>query len=103
VVVTPENMTSADGQHALQDMIEFKMYIVAQTQEKPWPMLPRSVKNRKGARKPYSNVVASSVARELVALGFIEAVSSQTFIVSKSGDQFYSSAIRPKAELVPLA
>lgn len=40
-MVTPENTLSVAGQHALQDMVELQMYVVAQSQHKPWPMVPR--------------------------------------------------------------
>ena len=52
-------------------------------------MLPRRSKKPHQARKPYSNPVESSAAKELVEHGFIEATSSRTFVVSKSGYQFY--------------
>jgi hypothetical protein len=99
-MVTLQNTTSIDGQHALQDMVELQMYLVAQTQEKPWLMLPRGLKTPFGAKEPYSNVVESRAAKELFGLGLIEAVSSQTFIVSKSGYQFYEREMRPLLSLI---
>ena len=90
-----ENMMSLGAQHALQDMVELEMYIVSQSQEKPWPMLPRRSKKRHQARKPYRNPVESSAAKELVAHGFIEATSNRTFVVSKSGYQFYERVMKP--------
>jgi hypothetical protein len=80
---------SAGGQQALQDMVELQMYLVAQAQQSPWPMCPRSAMRLPVTRMPYSNLVESSVAWELLDQGFIEATSSRTFIVSKSGYQFY--------------
>src|SRR5260370_41418125 len=66
-----ENMMSVGAQHALQDMVELEMYIVSEPQQAPWPMLPRSSKKPHQARKPYSNPVELSVAKELVEHGFI--------------------------------
>jgi hypothetical protein len=94
-MVKPQDMTSVEGQHALQDMVELEMYLVAQSQEKPWPMLQRGVKKRDGTREPYSAVVESSVAVELVNQRLIEATSSRTFVVSKSGHQFYERVMKP--------
>ena len=93
-MVTPEEMMSAAGQHALRDMVELEMYLVAQSQETPWPMLPRGTKKLHGAREPYSNPVKSSAAKELIGQGFIEPTSSQTFVVSKSGYQFYHRELK---------
>jgi hypothetical protein len=94
-MVTPGNMLSDGGQHALQDMVELEMYILSQSQEAPWHMLPRRSKEPHQARKPYSNPVESSAAKELVAHGFIEATSNRTFVVSKSGYQFYERVMKP--------
>jgi len=94
-MVTAENMMSVGGQRALQDMVEMEMYLVSQSQQTPWPMLPRGTKKLHGAKKPHSNVVESSVAKELVDQGFIEATSSRTFVVSKSGHQFYQREMKP--------
>ena len=94
-MVTPENIMSLAGQHALQDMVEFEMYLVGQSQQTPWPMLPRGTRKRYGAREPFSNPVESSAAKELFRRGFIEATSSRTFIVSKSGHQFYDREMKP--------
>jgi hypothetical protein len=88
-MVTPEKMLSIGGRHALQDMVELEMYLVAQSQQTPWPMLPRSTKKLHERRKPYSPLVESIVAKELIVLGYIEASSSLTFVVSQSGYQFY--------------
>jgi hypothetical protein len=86
-------MMSTSGQHALKDMVELQMYLVAQTSGKPWPLLPRNTKPL--SRGPYCNAVDLSVAEELVDLGFIEKTSSQTFVVSKSGCDFYLREIKP--------
>ncbi len=88
-MVTPESMLSVGAQHALQDMVELEMYLVSQPQQAPWSMLPRRNKKPHQVRKPYCNPVESSAAKELVEHGFIEATSSRTFVVSKSGYQFY--------------
>ncbi len=94
-MVTPENTLSVAGQHALQDMVELQMYLVAQSQHKPWPMVPRRVNKQQDDRKPYSNRVESSAVMELLDGGLIEATSNRTFVVSKSGSQFYERKIKP--------
>jgi hypothetical protein len=94
-MVTPENLLSVGGQYALQDMVELEMYLLSQLQQAPWSMLPRRTKKPHQARKPYSNPVESSAAKELVEHGFIEATSGRTFIVSQSGYQFYEREIKP--------
>jgi len=94
-MVTPDNMLSIGAQHALQDMVELQMYLVTQSQQTPLPMLPRSTKKPHEGKKPYSNLVESSVAKELVERGFIEATSTFTFVVSKSGYQFYEREMKP--------
>ena len=94
-MVTPENMMSLAGQHALQDMVELKMYLVAQPQQSPWLMLPRRTKNLHAAREPYSNLVDWSAANELLSQRFIVASSSRTFVVSVSGYQFYERQMKP--------
>jgi hypothetical protein len=95
-MVTPEYVVSVDGRNALQDMVELEMYLVAQSQQTPWPMLPRGTKKIYGAKKPYSNLVESSVALELVNQRLLEATSSRTFVVSKSGHQFYEREMKPQ-------
>ena len=96
-MVTAANMMSAGGQQALQDMVEMEMYLVAQSQQTPWPMLPRGTKKLHDGRKPHSNLVEASAAKELVDQGFIEATSSRTFVVSKSGYQFYERQMKPRS------
>ena len=88
-MVTLEKMMSIGGRHALRDMVELQMYLVAQSQQAPWPMLPRSIKKLHERRKPNSLLVESIVAKELIVLRYIEASSSLTFVVSQSGHQFY--------------
>jgi hypothetical protein len=95
-MATPEYVMSAGGRHALQDMVELEMYLVAQSQQTPWPILPRGTKKIHGAKQPYSNVVESSAALELVNQRLIEATSSRTFVVSKSGHQFYEREMKPQ-------
>src|ERR1700692_4555928 len=95
MVTAPEITMSVAGQHALQDMVELQMYLVAQPQQTPWPMLARRNKQRYGARKPYRNLVESSAARELLNRGFIEATSSRTVVVSKSGYEYYERVMKP--------
>jgi hypothetical protein len=87
-------MMSVGGQQALKDMIELEMYLVAQSQQTPWPLFPRSPKTRSGGRKPKCNPVESSAARELVERGFIEPTSNRTFVVSKTGFEFYKQEIQ---------
>src|SRR5260370_20563660 len=94
-MVTPENMMSVDGQHALQDMVELEMYLLAQAQQRPWPMVPRGRKAPPIVREPFCNPVESSVVNELAKLGFIEATSSRTFVVSRSGYDFYDRDMKP--------
>lgn len=94
-MVRPQKMITIDGRHALQDMVELQMYLVTQAQDKPWQMLPRRCKRPNDAREPYSKVVRSGVAKELVEHGFIEATSNRTFVVSKLGYQFYQRELRP--------
>jgi len=93
-VVTPEKPISVAGQHALQDMVELQMYLVAQSQWTPWPLLPRRSKRLHETRSPYSNPVESSTVKELMDRGFIEGASSRTWVVSKSGSQFYQQEIK---------
>ena len=97
MVTAPEITMSVAGQHALQDMVELQMYLVAQSQQTPWPMLPRGTKKLHDAKKPHSNLVEASAAKELVDQGFIEATSSRTFVVSKSGYQFYERQMKPRS------
>ena len=98
-MVTPQNTVSVGAQQALQDMIELQMYLVVQSRQTPWPMLPRRTKKPHGgerheAKEPYSNTVEFEVAKELAGWGFIEASSSRTFVVSKSGYQFYTREMK---------
>uniref|UniRef100_Q01RI5 Uncharacterized protein n=1 Tax=Solibacter usitatus (strain Ellin6076) TaxID=234267 RepID=Q01RI5_SOLUE len=95
-----ENMLSVDAQHVLQDMVELEMYLLSQPQQTPWPMLPRRNKKPPQAREAYSNPVESSTAKELVVRGFIEATSSRTFVVSKSGYQFYEREMKPHSSTI---
>jgi hypothetical protein len=97
-MATSDNKMSVNGQHALQDMVELEMYLLAQSQQTPWHMLPRATK-LSDARKPYSNRVDWSAARELLNGGFIEATSNLTFVVSKSGYQFYELSMKPHFKL----
>lgn len=93
-MVTPEDKMSTGGQHALQDMVELQMYLLAKSQQTPWPLLFRGGKNHQG-KEPHNNPVDSTAAWELLNRGFIEATSSQTFVVSKSGYQFYQRMMTP--------
>lgn len=83
---------SNGGQQALRDMVELQMYLVAQVYGKSWPLLPRNIKPLN--RGPHCDAVDFSVATELLDRGFIERTSSQTFVVSKSGCDFYLRVIK---------
>jgi hypothetical protein len=85
---------SVASQHILRDMIELEMYLVSEASQKPWSILPRRSKNSNDARKPHSTLVESSAAMELVNQGFVETTSSRTFVVSKSGYQFYEQEMK---------
>jgi hypothetical protein len=87
-MVTPEQTMSVACKDALQDLVELQMYLVVQPQKTPWPMCPRTRTNPLDSRKAHSNPIEVSVVWELRDLGFIEASSSRTFIVSKSGREF---------------
>jgi hypothetical protein len=92
-------MTMSDnGHHALKDMVELQMYLVAQPQERPWPLLPRCKKALHEVREPFHNPIDSSAANELVGLGFIEHTSSITLVVSKSGSDFYEREIKRQSD-----
>ena len=71
-VVTPKKVMSVGAQHALKDMVELQMYLLAQPQQTPWPMLPRTTRTLPEGQKPYCNPVESSAANELIDRGFIE-------------------------------
>jgi len=88
-MVMPEQTMSLACKDALQDMVELQLYLVAQSQQTPWPMCPRTPKDPLNIRKAHGNPVELSVVLELRDLGFIEASSSRTFIVSKSGREFF--------------
>jgi hypothetical protein len=88
-MITPENTMSLAGQHALQDMVELQMYLEVQPQNRPWPLVFRRTNKRHEDRKPYTNPVESSAVMELLYHGYIEATSNRTFVVSKSGHEFY--------------
>lgn len=90
----PEDMISVSGQHALQDMVELQMYLVAQSQQTPWPLLPRRTKQPDPPKKAYCTLVESSAVAELIDRGLIEATSNRTFVVSKSGHLFYERKVK---------
>ena len=78
-MVTPENTMSLAGQHALQDMVELQMYLVAQSQNKPWFMVPRRPNKQQEDRKPYSNPVESSAVMELLKSASIPSAPPEAF------------------------
>ncbi|MFY9725429.1 MAG: hypothetical protein WB579_02545 [Bryobacteraceae bacterium] len=89
-----ENTISGACLHALRDMVELQMYLVAQPPNKPWPMSPRSTKGQRKARKPYRNPIEANAVIELLERGLLEATSNRTFVVSKSGYQFYEREVK---------
>jgi len=93
-MVTPEKALSVGGQHALQDMVELQMYLLAQPKETPWPMFPRCKSTPLETKLPHCNPVDTSAAWELLELRLIEATSSRTFVVSKSGYQYYERLMK---------
>lgn len=95
---TQKQMLSVGGQYALNDMVELQMYLVAQSQQAPWPMLPRTGITHRGDRTPYRNPVELGAARELLDRGFIEPTSNRTFVVSKSGLEFYKQEMEPPSD-----
>lgn len=90
------NLMSAGGQQALRNMIELQLYLLAQPKETPWPLCPRRINRSHEATTPPSPV-DWSVARELLDQGFIEATSNRTFVVSRSGFQYYKQMNRLSA------
>ena len=80
---------SAAAQHALEDMVAGQMYLLAQSQQTPWPMFPRTRTKAFETKKAHSTSVELSAVKELLDLGFIEATSNRTLVVSKSGCLFY--------------
>ncbi len=85
---------SETGHHALKDMVELEMYLVAQPRQRPWPMVSRRGRALQEAREPYNNPIESSAANELIKLGFIEYTSNLTLVVSKSGSDYYEREIK---------
>jgi hypothetical protein len=94
---TQKPILSVGGQHVLNDMVELQMYLVAQSQQAPWPMLPRTKRTIRGDRTPYRNPVEPGAAKELLDRGFIEPTSNRTFVVSKSGFEFYKQEREPSS------
>jgi hypothetical protein len=93
-VVTSQNPVSVAAQEALRDMIEFQMYLVSQSRQTPWPMLPRRAKRRPSDPNLFDRKVESSVAKELIDRWFIDCTSNRTFVVNEAGLQFYEREIR---------
>jgi hypothetical protein len=93
-MATRENTLSVDAKHALWDMIELQMYLVAQSQPTPWSLLPRKTNRGNGAPNSYDKKVEFSVAKELFDRWFIEATSNRTYVVSDTGHQFYLQEVR---------
>jgi hypothetical protein len=76
-------------------MIELEMYLVAQPEDNPWPIVPRSLWKTSGATGPFSKFVSTLVAKELVAAGFIQPTSPTIFVVSQFGRRFYERHLKP--------
>jgi len=89
-----ETKLSDEAQHAIQDMVELKMYLWAQSQQTPWCMVPRTTKKSQKSRMPFSTLVELTIARELIDRQLIEATSNRTFVVSKGGYQFYDQEVK---------
>jgi hypothetical protein len=83
---------------ALKDMVELQMFLVAQPQQRPWPMLRRTMKPLPENRTPCRNFIEWSAANELVTLGFIEYTSNVTFVVSRSGRDFYQREMTQQSD-----
>ena len=86
-MVAHENTMSVAAQHAFEDMVELQMYLVAQSQDNPWPMLPRGTKTPD--RKPFCNPVEFGTVRELIDKRYIEPSSSRTFVASRIGCEIH--------------
>src|SRR5580658_1154671 len=99
-MVTPETM-SVGARYALEDMVELKMYLLSQSQQTLWLMLPqtRTDSFELKMRRLNSSSVEASAANELLDLGFIGAISNRTFVVSDSGLQFYQRQRIPTSPL----
>ena len=97
-MLTPLEQHASNVPDTLQDMIELQMYLMAQPHRKPWPLLSRSAKPQR--RRPFCQAVDASIVEELVNRGFIEQTSSQTFVVSKSGREFYLRQVKPDSDEV---
>ena len=89
-MATPEKVLSPSARHALKDMVELQMYLLAQPQQIPWPMLPRTTKALPAGQNAYCNPVESSAATELIDSGFVEQSSNRTVVVSKAGYEFHT-------------
>ena len=88
-----EHGRASNVMDTLKDMVELQMYLAAQTYGKPWPLLPRGTQPY--SREPCCWAVDLSIVDELLERGFIERTSSQTFVVSKSGREFYFREMKP--------
>jgi hypothetical protein len=93
-----EHPRASNVTDTLKDMVELQMYLAAQTFGKPWPLLPRGTQPY--SREPCCCAVDLSIVEELVDRGFIERTSSQTFVVSKSGREFYLREMKPAIPVV---
>jgi hypothetical protein len=91
---------SDDAQHAIADMVELDMYLSAQSQQTPWFMAPRTTKRSQKPGMPFSSWVESSIAMELLDRTLIEPTSSRTFVISKSGREFYERELKPRVLLI---
>jgi hypothetical protein len=89
---------SNDGYLALKDMVELQMFLAAQPQQRPLPLLPRTSKVQAVNRTPSHNPIEWSAANELVTLGLIEYTSNVTLVVSRAGRDFYDHEMTPQSD-----
>jgi uncharacterized iron-regulated membrane protein len=90
---------SNEAQYCLMDMIELAMYLERFNGEMPWAIRRRGTYAlQKPARKTLlPGTVSSATARALLQLGLIEQASGDTFVVSKTGQEYYEQYLKPKA------
>ena len=89
---------SDNSHNALKDMVELQMYVVAQSSNTPWPMMPRGRRPLPEVREALCNPIDSSAAKELFQLGLIEYSSSVTLVVSTFGMDFYEREMKERLD-----
>src|SRR5436190_9798387 len=80
-------MMSDSVRRALKDMVELELYLLVPRQQKPWLMIPR--RTGRPGNTLHCCAIELSVVAELVERGFIEHASTATYVVSKSGCEYY--------------